>query len=110
METIQHMAPDGSPLALLAQQGVEVANLIVAEKSVGVSRGEPSAGRNDRARRARSEAASSASPRWHLSEHDVCHRITQNCNAREYGHNQNDLRNVIEDWRRIRDRTLSPPP
>jgi hypothetical protein len=27
METIQWMAPDGSPLALLAQQGAEVANL-----------------------------------------------------------------------------------
>jgi hypothetical protein len=36
METIQHMAPDGSPLALLAQQGAEAANLIVAEKSASV--------------------------------------------------------------------------
>jgi hypothetical protein len=33
METIQRMAPDGSPLALLAQQGAEAVNLIVAEKS-----------------------------------------------------------------------------
>jgi hypothetical protein len=33
METIQRMTPDGSPLALLAQQGAEVVNLIVAEKS-----------------------------------------------------------------------------
>jgi hypothetical protein len=33
METIQRMAPDSSPLALLAQQGAEAANLIVAEKS-----------------------------------------------------------------------------
>jgi hypothetical protein len=32
METIQRMAPDGSPLALLAQQGAEAANLVVAEK------------------------------------------------------------------------------
>jgi hypothetical protein len=47
METIQCMAPDGSPLALLAQQGAEAANLIVAEKSAGVPRGEPSVGRND---------------------------------------------------------------
>jgi hypothetical protein len=31
METIQRMALDGSPLALLAQQGAEAANLIVAE-------------------------------------------------------------------------------
>jgi hypothetical protein len=36
METIQRMAPDGSPLALLAQQGAEAMNLIVAEKSVGI--------------------------------------------------------------------------
>jgi hypothetical protein len=33
METIKRMLPDGSPLALLAQQGAEAANLIVAEKS-----------------------------------------------------------------------------
>jgi hypothetical protein len=37
METIQRMAPDGSPLALLAQQGAEAANLIVAEKSASRS-------------------------------------------------------------------------
>jgi hypothetical protein len=71
METIQRMAPDGSPLALLAQQGAEVANLIVAEKSAGVPRGESSAGHDNRARRAQSEAASSASPNQHLSEHDA---------------------------------------
>jgi hypothetical protein len=47
METIQRMSPDGSPLALLAQQGAEAANLVVAEKSAGVPRGEPSVGRND---------------------------------------------------------------
>jgi hypothetical protein len=52
METIQHMAPDGSPLALLAQQGSEAVNLIVAKKSAGVPWGEPSAGHNNRARRA----------------------------------------------------------
>jgi hypothetical protein len=52
METIQRMAPDGSPLALLAQQGAEAANLVVAEKSTGVPRREPSRGHNDRARRA----------------------------------------------------------
>jgi hypothetical protein len=110
METIQHMAPNGSPLALLAQQGAEAANLIVAEKSADVSQGEPYAGRNDRAGRARSEAASSASPKRHLSEHDARRRITQNCNAWEYGCNRNDLHNIIEDRRRIRDRTPSPPP
>jgi hypothetical protein len=47
METIQCMAPDGSPLALLAQQGADAVNLIVAEKSAGVPRGEPSASCND---------------------------------------------------------------
>jgi hypothetical protein len=36
METIQRMAPDGSPLAILAQQGVEAANFVVVEKSAGV--------------------------------------------------------------------------
>jgi hypothetical protein len=36
METIQRMPPDGSPLALLAQQGADAANLIVAEKLAGV--------------------------------------------------------------------------
>jgi hypothetical protein len=84
--------------------------LVVAEKSVGVPRGEPSVGRNDRAGRARSEVASSASPRRHLSEHDARRRITQNRNAQEYDRNRNDLRIVIEDRRRIRDRTPSPPP
>jgi hypothetical protein len=76
METIQRVAPDGSPLALLAQQGAEAANLVVAEKSAGVPRGEPSAFHNDRAWCARSEAASSATPRRHLSEHDARRRIT----------------------------------
>jgi hypothetical protein len=32
METIQRMAPDGSSLALLAQQGAEAVNLVVAKK------------------------------------------------------------------------------
>jgi hypothetical protein len=61
METIQRMAPDGSPLALLAQQGAEAANLIIAEKSDSGPRMEPSASHNDRARHAQIEAASSAS-------------------------------------------------
>jgi hypothetical protein len=109
METIQRVTPNGSPLALLAQQGAEAANLIVAEKSTSGSRGEPSAGHNDRARRARSEVASSASPNRHLAENNAHQRITQNHNAWEYGHNQNGLRNIIEDRRHIQDRTLSPP-
>jgi hypothetical protein len=52
METIKRMTPDGSPLALLAQQGAEAVNLIVAEKSASGPQKEPSAGHNDRARRA----------------------------------------------------------
>jgi hypothetical protein len=85
-------------------------NLMITEKSAGIPRGEPSVGHNDRAGRARSEVASSASLRRHLSECDARRRITQNRNAQKYGRNQNDLRNIIEDRRRIRDRTPSPPP
>jgi hypothetical protein len=109
METIQRMAPDGSPLAVLAQQGAEVANLIVAKKSVGIPQREPSVGGNGRARRAQSEATSLASPNRRLSEHDVRRRITQNRAAREYDRERDDLRNVIEDRRRLRRRTPSPP-
>jgi hypothetical protein len=71
METIQRMTPDGSPLALLAQQGAEAMNLIVAEKSASEPQREPSAGHNDRARRAQSETASSASPNWCLAENEA---------------------------------------
>jgi hypothetical protein len=109
METIQRMTPDGSPLALLAQQEAEVANLIVAEKSAGVPQKEPSVGHNDRARCARTEATSSTSPNRYLAENDVHRRITQKRNAWEYGRNQDDLRNVIEDQRHLWDRTPSPP-
>jgi hypothetical protein len=35
MEMIQRLAPEGSPLVALAQQGAELANLITAEKSTG---------------------------------------------------------------------------
>jgi hypothetical protein len=50
METIQRMAPDGSPFAVLTQQGAEAANLVVAEKLVGVPWRKPSVDDNDRAR------------------------------------------------------------
>jgi hypothetical protein len=36
IETIQCMAPDGSPLDVLAQQRAEATNLVVVEKSTGV--------------------------------------------------------------------------
>jgi hypothetical protein len=50
MEIIQLMALDGSPIAVLAQQGVEAVNLVIAEKSAGVPRMKPSADDNDWAR------------------------------------------------------------
>jgi hypothetical protein len=50
METIQRMAPDGSPLAVLAQQGAEAANLVVAEKLASVPQRKPYVSNNDRAR------------------------------------------------------------
>jgi hypothetical protein len=109
METIQWMAPNGLPLALLAQQGAEAANLVVAEKLTGVPRREPSGGHNNRARRARSEVAFSFSPNRRLAENDARRRITQNHNVREYGRDRDDLRNVIEDRRHFQDRTPSPP-
>jgi hypothetical protein len=105
METIQRMAPDGSLLALLAQQGAEEANLVIAEKSTDVPRREPSGAHNDRARRAQSEVASSVSPNRRLAGNDVRRCITQNRNVQEYGRDRDDLRNIIEDQRRFRDRT-----
>jgi hypothetical protein len=97
------------PLAVLAQQGAEVANLVITKKSVGFPQREPSVGDNDRARHARSEAASSASPNHHLSEHDTCWRITQNCATWECGRERDDLHNVTEDRRCLRLRMPSPP-
>jgi hypothetical protein len=76
METIQRMTPNDSPLAVLAQQGAEAANLVVVEKSVGAPRREPSAGDSNQVRHARSEAVSSASPNCQPSEHDAQRRIT----------------------------------
>jgi hypothetical protein len=84
-------------------------NLIIAKRSTSRHQREPFASHNDRARRARSEVVSSASPNQHLAENDAHRRITQNHNMREYDRNRDDLRNIIEDWRRIRDRTSSPP-
>jgi hypothetical protein len=93
METIQHMVPDGFPLAVLTQQGAEAANLVVTENSTGTQ----------------SEAASSASPYHRLSEHDAWQRISQNRAARECGHDRDDLRHGIEDRRCSRVKTPSPP-
>ena len=101
METIQCMTPNDSPLALLAQQGAEAVNLVVADKSASGPRREPSGGQNDWAMHVRSEAAFSASPNRHLAKNDARRCITQNRNAWEYGRNRDDLRNVIEDQRHL---------
>jgi hypothetical protein len=99
---------DGSPLAVLAQQGAEVTNLVITEKSIGVSRREPLVGNNDRVRCARSEATSLASPNHRLSKRDARRLITRNRAAWEYGRDWDDLCNIIEDRRRLRLRTPSP--
>jgi hypothetical protein len=44
MESIQRMTPEVSPLVALTQQGAEVANVIIAQRSVGNPLGEPSVG------------------------------------------------------------------
>jgi hypothetical protein len=54
MKYIQGMAPEGSPIVALAQHGAEVANFIIAQRSAGNPRGEPSVGNqsNDQVKRA----------------------------------------------------------
>jgi hypothetical protein len=44
IESIQLMAPEGSPLVALAQQGAEAVNYIITQRSPGNPRGEPSVG------------------------------------------------------------------
>jgi hypothetical protein len=68
IETIQRMVPDDCPLAVLAQQGADAANLVSAEKSAGVPRREPSINNNQRRRQVQiatcpSMMHSDASPR-----------------------------------------------
>jgi hypothetical protein len=74
------MASECSPLVTLAQQGAEVVNYVIAQQSAGNPRGEPSVGNqlNDRVKRARSEAASSASGNHCLADNNACWGITQN--------------------------------
>jgi hypothetical protein len=69
------MAPDCSPLAVLAQQGAEVANLVITEKLTGVPQREPSVSDNDQVRHTQSEVVSSVSPNRRLSEHDAWRHI-----------------------------------
>jgi hypothetical protein len=62
MESIQWMAPEGSPFVALAQQGAEVVNVIVAQRLDGNPRGEPAVGNrsNDQGKKARIEVAVTA--------------------------------------------------
>jgi hypothetical protein len=79
--------------------------------TVGNHRGEPSGGNRsqDQAKRAQSEATTLVSGNRHLADNDACQRITQNHRLREYGHDRDDLRNVIDDKRHNRARTSTPP-
>jgi hypothetical protein len=87
MESIQQMVPKDSPFVALAQQGVEAAsNIIAAAPSAKNHRGEPFVGNrsNDRAKRARSGAGSSASGNRCLADNDARRWITQNHQQREW--------------------------
>jgi hypothetical protein len=109
LESIQRMAPEGSLLIALAQQGVEAANLMVAERSAGNPLQEPSVGNQDQEIHAQREVDSSVSSNRCLADNDAQCHITQNRNMREYGYDRDDLRTVIEDRRCIRARTPTPP-
>jgi hypothetical protein len=50
IESIQQMTHEGSPLVTLAQQGAEVANVVVAQRSADNPRGEPSVGNRSNGR------------------------------------------------------------
>jgi hypothetical protein len=68
-ETIQRMAPDGSPFAVLAQQGVEAVNLIVGEKSVAFLGGNLPFGQGVPEVRLRSQPNSPAVRTWRTTAH-----------------------------------------
>jgi hypothetical protein len=105
------MALEGSPLIAWAQQGVEATNQVIAAKrSARNHRGEPSAGNqyNGQVKRTQSEVASSANGNRHLTNNDSRLWITQNCWMREYGRDRDDLRNIIDDRRHLRGRSLTP--
>jgi hypothetical protein len=111
MESIQRMTPEVSPLVALTQQGAEVANVIIAQRSVGNPLGEPSVGNwsNDQGKRARSEAASLTSDNRRLANNDARRRITQNRCLWESGCDCEHLRNIIDDRRHLRARSSTPP-
>jgi hypothetical protein len=99
MKSIQHMTLESSPLVALAQQGAEATNYVITEWSTDNPRGEPSIGNrsHNRAKRARSEIASSASDNRRLADNDAHRWITQNRQMRECSHDREDLHNVIDD-------------
>jgi hypothetical protein len=111
MESIRPMTPEGSPFVALAQQGAEAANHVIAERSTDNPRREPPVDNRsyDRAKRARSEVASSASGNHRLADNDVHRWITQNRHLWESGCGRDDLRNVIDDVRHLRTRSPTPP-
>jgi hypothetical protein len=111
MESIQRMTPKGSPLITLARQGAEAANYVIAERSADNPRGEPSVGNrsHDQVKRARSEAVSSASDNHRLADNNVHRQITQNHQQWEYGHDHDDLCNIIDGRRRLRARSPTHP-
>jgi hypothetical protein len=80
MESIKRMAHEGSPLVALAQHGAEAVNFFIAQRSTDNPRAKPSVGNrsNDRTKRARSEATTSASGNRHLVDNNACQWITQN--------------------------------
>jgi hypothetical protein len=110
MESIQRMTPKVSPLVALAHQRVEAVNYVLAQRSVGNPRGEPSTGNrsNDRTKIARSEATSSASGNRRLVDNDARQRITQNPQLRECDRYRDDLRNIIDDRRCLKARSPTP--
>jgi hypothetical protein len=106
------MALEGSPLLALAQQGAKASNHVIAtERSASNHRGEPSiSNRTDGWRKcARSEVAALASGNRCLADNDVHQQITQNYRQREYCRDRDNLRNVIDDQRRLRARSPTPP-
>jgi hypothetical protein len=111
IESIHRMTPECSNLIALTQQGAKAANYVIAQRSTGNPRGEPSIGSrsNDRAKRTQSEATSSASGNRHLADNDARRRITQNYQMRECSRNRDDLYNIIDHRRHLRARSLTPP-
>jgi hypothetical protein len=74
------MVPEGSPLVALAQQGAEVMNDVVAQRSADNPRGESFVGNrsNDWGKRSRSETTLSVSGNRRLADNDARWWITQN--------------------------------